>query len=699
MKTLQIADLFCGAGGSSTGACEAAAILGFLPKLTVVNHWDRAIETHKANHPTARHYCTGVDNINPRELYTDGKLDVLVASPECTHFSTARGGRPVNEQSRATAMCVIRWAEALRPPVIIIENVPEFRTWGPVANKRVNGAIHLVPDPKKRGELFEAWLNMMRAIGYKVDHRVICCANYGDPTTRKRLFVQCVLGRRKIVWPTPTHLENPGSELELNGKSQKWATARNSVIDWSLQGKSIYERKKALSPKTMARIMAGLHKFGLKPFIAPNFGERQSQEPRTHDVDAPAPTVTSRGAGNLIEPFVISAGGPICPARTVDKPLGTVLTRDHRALVEPFLVNMKGKSKGVDVDKPAPTVTAGAQHLMLAEPYLLKFGERKANGNSVDEPLHTVTAGGVQQAVIQPCLIKLRGTGKAADVDKPAPTVCGSGGHIALAEFVVGVGGPVGSARPQSVDGPLNTVLAEDRRGIASPFLVQVNHGNAKGERDGNNRRVKSVDEPLGAVCGESPEWAVVEPDPFLVQLSHQDADTLEAHRRRSVSVDSPHPTVCGNRGDFALCEPSLLPQQSGGVLRSVDAPAPTIATDGAVALIEPYLVKFYGTGKGASVDTPLDTVTAKDRFGLARPVLEINGQHYQLDIRFRMLQPHELAAAQGFKKGYQFTGNKTEIVKMIGNAVPRRTIRALVLAAVNQDPDVSFLLTEENAA
>src|SRR4051812_10117738 len=127
MKPLSIADLFCGAGGSSTGAIEAAEALGYAPKLTAINHWDRAIETHTANHPDHRHLCTGVDDINPRTLFAEDELDVLLASPECTHFSVARGGRPVNEQSRATAMCVIRWAECLRPPVIIVENVPEFR--------------------------------------------------------------------------------------------------------------------------------------------------------------------------------------------------------------------------------------------------------------------------------------------------------------------------------------------------------------------------------------------------------------------------------------------------------------------------------------------------------------------------------------------------------------------------------------------
>lgn len=616
---LSIADLFCGAGGSSTGAVEAAQILGLHPSLTVVNHWDRAIDTHKLNHPSARHFCTGVDNINPREIFAEDELDVLLASPECTHFSTARGGRPVNEQSRATAMCVIRWAEALRPPIMIIENVPEFRSWGPVIKRRVKGeTAELVPDPKRKGELFEAWLQMLRAIGYKVDHRIICCANFGDPTTRRRLFIQCVRGKRKIVWPNATHLEDPSAELSLS-KTREWATARNSVIDWTLEGKSIYERKKPLSPKTMARIMAGLEKFGLKPFIVP---QMTCGAPRGLHRPIPSVTTTSRGV----------------------------------KLIEPYLVNMKGKSNAASIDKPTPTVTAHAQHMMLAQPFIIGAGgpTGQANPQTVDDPLGSVLAHD-RRALVNPCLIKLRGTNDAADVDKPAPTVCGSGGHIGLAEFII----------------------QNDQTGS-------------------NGHCSKSVDRPLGTVVSKQNSALV---SPYLVQLSHGDGKDANAKLRRVASVDSPHPTVCGNRGDFALCEPHLLPQQSGGILRSIDEPAPTVATDGAIGVVEPYLIKFYGTAKTASVDDPLDTVTAKDRFGLVRPVIEVNGQQYILDIRFRMLQPHELAAAQGFKADYQFLGNKTEIVKMIGNAVPRRTIRALVLAAVSQDSDVAFLIDKEEEA
>lgn len=656
MRTLEIADLFCGAGGSSTGALEAGACLGYDPRLTAVNHWNRATETLLANHPEARVLCTGVDNINPRDLYTPDQLDVLLASPECTHFSVARGGRPVNEQSRATAMCVIRWAETLRPPVIIVENVPEFRTWGPLIRKRVEGKLEWTPDPKRKGELFRAWIVMLEATGYRVDHRVINCADNGDPTTRKRLFIQAVRPPRKICWPEPTHSEKPSTEL-FAGRRRSWATARDHVIDWTLPGQSIYERKRPLSPKTMQRIMTGLQKFGLKPFIVPGYNERAGQTPRTHSIDAPAPTVAATGHTHLAEPFIIPQQSGKKRVRSINKPLQSVTTESRGiALVEPFLVNMKGQSNAASIDKPAPTLTSHAAHLSLAEPFLIQTDQTGGNGHcvrSIEQP-HTAVVSKQNSALIEPCLIKLRGTNNAADIDKPCPTVAGSGGHIALAEFIIGAGGAEYSAKPNTVDKPLNTVIANDRRALVEPFLVQVNHGNGN-DKKGNARRVRSIKAPM--------------------------------------------PTICGARGEHALIEPALLPQNQGGSLRPVTQPVPTVATDGAIALVEPFLVKFYGTANAASVDKPLDTVTGKHRFGLARPVVEINGQQFQLDIRFRMLQPHELAAAQGFKSDYRFTGTKTEIVKMIGNAVPRRTMRALILAAYGQQPNVGNYLDQKEAA
>jgi DNA (cytosine-5)-methyltransferase 1 len=599
-KTLTIADLFCGAGGTSSGAVAAAEALGYEVKLTAINHWDVAIATHQANHPEARHLCTSIDDLNPRNLFAEGELDILWASPECTHHSIARGGRPINDQSRATAWCVTRWAEALRPSVIMVENVPEFLSWGGLGH---NGR----PLASKKGATFAAWVEVLRSLGYRVEWKVLCAADYGDPTTRKRLFVQAVRGRRRIVWPEATHA--PGAaEADLFGKRKPWVAARE-IIDWELPAPSIYKRKRPLSGKTMQRILEGLKKFGLQP-------------------------------------CVVGAGGPeyASKARSVDEPLNTVMCESRAAVARPFIVAWDHQSgPGVwSQDEPLTTVTTKARH-GVAQPFIIpNFGERdgqKPLVHAVDDPLPTVTSHGAG-GLVQPFLVELRGTSekqlanKAQDVNEPLGTVTAGGVHHGLVEpyLVTVANGGEDKYRARSIDDPLPTVTAGGSRvGLAQPFLVATAH-------DGDGR-VRSVDVPL--------------------------------------------PTVCGNRGDMALVEPSLLPQQSDGRLRPVSEPVPTVATSGAVALVKPVLVPFYGTSKGASVDEPLDTVTCTDRFGLALPRVEIDGEVYLLDIGFRMLQPHELSAAQGFPKGYKFTGTKTQQVKQIGNAVPHHLAKALVSAAL----------------
>jgi DNA (cytosine-5)-methyltransferase 1 len=181
-KHIYAADLFCGAGGTSQGLVMAANEMDADLTLTAVNHWQVAIDTHSANHPYAQHLCTGLDNVDPRKLVPSGRLNVLCASPECTHFSSARGGKPCSDQSRASAWHILRFAEALYIDNLVIENVREFQSWGPLD---VTGR----PMKSKRGQLFEQFIASLRALGYRVEWRVLNCADYGDPTTRERLFI------------------------------------------------------------------------------------------------------------------------------------------------------------------------------------------------------------------------------------------------------------------------------------------------------------------------------------------------------------------------------------------------------------------------------------------------------------------------------------------------------------------------------
>ena len=576
----RIADLFCGAGGTSAGAVEAVAAMGRTPDVTAINHWPVAIATHTANHPESRHLCTGIDAINPRDLFAEGELDLLWASPECTHHSVARGGKPINDQSRATAWCVARWAEALRPPIILIENVPEFQTWGPIGSKGR-------PLASKKGETFQAWLNALRSLGYKVDHRLLCAADYGDPTTRTRLFIQAVRGKRRIVWPEKTH--SKATDLFA---TRRWTAARE-IIDWTIPAGSIYERKKPLSPKTLARIEAGLRKFGLKEFTIRYQGDHSGRDESmrcAQDVEAPLSTVDTSNRFGVVQPFIVAwdhtSGGAGSGIGSIDEPISTVVTKARHGVAEPFLVELRGTSErqvegsARSLDAPCSAVTTSGAHHALVEPFLIKT----ANGASGND------------------------ASRVKSLDEPMPTVCGNRGDVALIEpFIMSAGGPECGARP--VSQPVGTVLTRDHR---------------------------------------------------------------------------------------ALVVPHLLPQQSDGRLRPVDEPCPTVATAGAIALVEPFLVSFYGNGQPHDIDEPTPTVTCKDRFGLVRPVIEIDGNRYLLDIRFRMLQPHELALAQGFPHDYQFTGTKTDQVKQIGNAVPRRLARAIVGAVLSQNPDVSAMVLAE---
>lgn len=429
-RSVIIADLFCGAGGTSTGARRACDDLGLELELLAVNHWDVAIATHSANHPDARHLCEHLDSVDPRKLFPGRRLNLLCASPECTHHSVARGGRPINDQSRASAWHIVRWAEALYIDSLLIENVPEFLTWGPIG---ADGR----PLKSRRGQTFAAFVDALRSLDYAVEWRVLNCADYGDPTTRERLFIQARRGGRRITWPAPTHARPIGAQDQMFGQLPGWRAARE-IIDWSIPGKSIFQRKRPLAPATMERIAAGLRKFGgrnaepflvvlrnhmgarsldtpvptvtaggqnyglCEPFLVPFFGEREGQAPRVHSVDAPLPTVTGQGAGALVEPFILGQQSGSSPRSTQD-PLPTVATDGAIALVEPFMFSMEHGRKGsfvmptnhgrddrtYSLDRPMPTVMT-VDAWAVVEPFLVAYYGSQ-NTSPVGAPVPTCT--------------------------------------------------------------------------------------------------------------------------------------------------------------------------------------------------------------------------------------------------------------------------------------------------------------------
>lgn len=338
-KIITAVDLFCGAGGTSTGLYNACHSMGSGVDLLAINHWQTAIDTHTANHPGARHICATLDSIRPEAVIKGGRLNIMVASPECTHHSVARGGRPVSDQLRASAWLILRWIESLRVDNILIENVQEFRNWGPLG-------VNNKPLKSRRGETYQAFLAALRSFGYSVEDNVLNAADYGDPTSRRRLFIMARRNGKKINWPEPTH-----GDPDLFTDRKPYRTARE-IIDWAIKGQPISERKRPLSPNTMRRIVAGIKKFSGESFIVHMRGSDETQiNGSAKSVDEPVPTITGSGGGhfNLCEPFIIHTtheGGD----RTHNK--------DHLGLCEPFIVKYYGNGEGChSVNEPLDTIT------------------------------------------------------------------------------------------------------------------------------------------------------------------------------------------------------------------------------------------------------------------------------------------------------------------------------------------------------
>ena len=402
-----IVDHFAGGGGASTGIFLA---LGRHPDIAI-NHDPDALLCHQSNHPETRHFCEDVWKVDPREACGDRPVGLLWASPNCQHYSRARGGKPVDRKIRALAWVVVRWAREVRPRVIIVENVAEFLGWGRLDE-------HDRPNPKYVGETFRRWVRALRQEGYQVEMRELSACDYGAPTTRSRLFVVARCDGAPIVWPEPSH--GPGLK--------PYRTAAE-CIDWSLPCPSIFERKTPLAEATMRRIARGVGKFVLdaaEPFLI--HATHQGAE-RVHSLAEPMRTVTcaNRGELGVVVPRLAAAAAPdnvVAPMlvqtgygervgqkpRTLDilAPLGTAVAGGQKhALVAAFLTkNYGGKvGPGSDLREPMHTITtqdhnsvvevalrpsAGANNGDFVSAFLLKYF-RTGTGIDLREPLHTIT--------------------------------------------------------------------------------------------------------------------------------------------------------------------------------------------------------------------------------------------------------------------------------------------------------------------
>ncbi|MCX5513437.1 DNA cytosine methyltransferase [Kaistia algarum] len=600
-RKILVADLLCGAGGSSTGCQRALAELGLEMELVCVNHWPTAIDTHSRNHPEARHYVQDIATVRPHLLVPEGYLDLLMASPTCTHHSVARGGKPTSDQQRSDPWHVITWLTELRVKRIIIENVWEFTGWGPVDPKTGK------PIVARKGEYFHAWIETLRRLGFDPEWRKLNAADYGDATTRQRFILMARSDGRKVHWPMPTHRKRGADDGSLFAPSQTWRAARE-IIDWSIKGKSIYGRKKDLAPKTMLRILAGAEKHGWPaPYLVTLRNHMAAR-----GIDLPLPTIAAGGTHiGLAEPVLLSQHNSGAPRSAAD-PLPTITTG------------------GAAADRP------GCARPMLVEPFVMSAAhsaqahERDPHGyrvKSTDEPLGTIHAGGGNFGVVEPFVLSQASGGVPRAVESPLPTIVTGGQRGSGTALISPYYGSGSGETCVIAEEPLPTITAKGRFGLVVPVT-----------QSGGGATARDVANPIPTLTtAKGGEFAVVMP------VTHQDG----SDRARDAAVD-PLPTATGaNRGELAFIA-AQFGERDGQAPRvhDLEGPAPTICAKGSVNLVEG----------------------------------EADGQRY--DILFRMLEPHELAAAMGFNTAdaiYEFAGTKTEKIKQIGNAVSVSKMKACV--------------------
>lgn len=422
MKLLYI-DLFCGAGGTSTGVCnaryrgcECAKVIG------CVNHDANAIASHAANHPDAMHFTEDIRTLEltplvkhleaKRREYPDAFV-VLWASLECTNFSKAKGGQPRDADSRTLAEHLFRYIEAINPDYIQIENVEEFMSWGDLDDKGK-------PISKDAGRLYQQWVGNVCRYGYKFDHRILNSADYGAYTSRKRFFGIFAKGSLPIVFPEPTHSKNGASGLF--GNLSKWNAVRE-VLDFENEGRSIFGRKKPLVEATLERIYAGLIKFvagGKEAFMVKWNSMSRKGKYICPGIDEPCPTVATQNRLGLAQVSFLSkyyGGSPEGKCVSVNEPAGAITTRDHHSFITAYygnghnhsieepaptlttkdrlaFVDMQyGNGTPADINSPAPTVTTNPKHqLVTVKRHFLVNPQYNSAGGSVDKPCFTLIA-------------------------------------------------------------------------------------------------------------------------------------------------------------------------------------------------------------------------------------------------------------------------------------------------------------------
>lgn len=427
-----IVDNFAGGGGASTGIEMATGISVDI----AINHDPEAIKMHKVNHPSTKHYCENVWAVDPVKACGGHPVALAWFSPDCKHFSKAKGGKPKDKNIRGLAWVACRWAGLVRPDVIMLENVEEFKTWGPLNRSRR-------PIKAKQGVTFKKFVKQLEELGYQVEYRELVAADYGAPTMRKRFFLIARCDGKPIVWPEPTH--GPADSEDVKAGLLQPYVGAYTQLDFSLPCPSIFDTAeeikakygiravRPLAPKTMERIARGLKKFVIdnaEPFIVPiGYGERKGQAPRLHDIKNPLPTIVSSGKHYLCEPYMVQIGqtGFVTDrSKDVRKPLTTIVSKNEHCLISPTLIQYHSEAsenevRGQTIENPIMTVD-GSNRYGLVTSFLSKF-YKTGIGQDMREPLHTVTCSPGHFGEVRAFLIKYYGDATGQNIKAPLDTV------------------------------------------------------------------------------------------------------------------------------------------------------------------------------------------------------------------------------------------------------------------------------------
>ncbi|RYE48323.1 MAG: hypothetical protein EOP24_07900 [Hyphomicrobiales bacterium] len=497
-----IVDSFAGGGGASTGIEMA---LGRSPDYAI-NHDAEALALHAANHPNTVHLSENIYKVDPMDVVGKRKVGLLWASPDCKHFSKAKGGAPVKRNIRDLAWTVVLWAERVSPRVIILENVEEFQGWGPLVP---NAKGELMPCPDRRGETFKEWVAALKKLGYVVEWRELRACDFGAPTTRKRLFVIARRDGRKIVWPAPTHAAAGGKGL------LPYRTAANDVIDWSIPGPSIFDTSeqimeqfgvravRPLAEATLARIAKGVKRYVIdaaKPFIV-----NLTHGVRIEDADQPFQTITgaNRGEKSVVVPHVTKfrngavgsdAGEPM-PTVTANSFIKRAGGAAPLGVVAAVLSQAQQGGSVHEVDAPHPTVTASPKDQnQIVAAHLMTMRNAGKPFNEADKPTHTITAGGAGLSLVAAHVQRQFGASVGHGADEPSASIMGGGGgkSALVAAFLAQHNTDMVGHHPTE---PVSTIVQKgSTQAVVSAGLLNLK---------GSDRRMSDTEGPAPAVTSQ----------------------------------------------------------------------------------------------------------------------------------------------------------------------------------------------------